>query len=135
MGTASTSGPSMPRGAGHLLRVLALPVGCAALALLGAGIFGHLQIGLLLAGGVALGAANGLLVEFSTARMTPEAAPSRSAIVKGSLGRLGLITVIALAIAFFTRPNGWVLLLGLALYQLLSLSAALGAAAKEARLG
>ncbi len=119
----------------RVLPVLVLPGLCAGAALLVAGLFGNLQIGLLLAGGVALGAANGLLMESALARMTPEAPPARSSIVKGSLGRLGLITVIALAIAFFARPNGWLLLLGLALYQLLALASALGAAAKQARLG
>jgi hypothetical protein len=132
--TASTSGP-VTTGPGHLLRVFVVPVACAAVALLVSGFFGHLQIGLLLAGGVALGVINGLLMEQATARLTPDAAPTRKVIVKSSLGRLGLITVIALAIAFFARPDGWLLLLGLACYQLLSLAAALGAAAREARLG
>jgi hypothetical protein len=100
-----------------------------------AGFFGHLQIGLLLAAGVGLGAINGLLMEQATARLTPEAAPTRKVIVKSALGRLGLITVIALAIAWFARPDGWILLLGLACYQLLSLAAALSAAVKEAREG
>lgn len=140
MATASASGPAAALGGDErrtkrVLPVLVLPVLCAAAALLVAALFGNLQIGLLLAGGVALGAANGLLMESALARMTPEASPARSAIVKGSLGRLGLITVVALAIAFFARPNGWVLLLGLAAYQLLALAAALGAAAKQARLG
>lgn len=135
MATASTQGPVIASGPGHVLRVLALPVGCAAAALLVAGFFGHLQIGLLLAAGVALGAINGLLMESATARLTPEAAPTRKVIVKSSLGRLGLISVIALTIAFFARPDGWLLLLGLACYQLLSLAATLSVAAKEARLG
>lgn len=135
MATASPAGPPLARDAGHVLRVLVLPGACAAAALVIAGFVGHLQIGLLLACGVALGALNGLLMEAATARLTPEAAPTRKVIVKSSLGRLGLITVIALAIAFFARPDGWLLLLGLACYQLLSLTAALSAAAKEARLG
>jgi hypothetical protein len=118
-----------------VLRVLALPAGCAVVALLVAGFVGHLAIGLLIATGVALGAVNGLLLEQATAKLTPESDPARKVIVKSSLGRLGLVTVIALAIAFFTRPDGWVLLLALAGYQLLSLTATLSAAAKEARLG
>lgn len=135
MATASTPGPALARGTSHVLRVLVLPAGCAAAALLVAGFAGHLQIGLLLAGGVALGVVNGLLMEAATERLTPEAAPTRKVIVKSSLGRLGLISVVALAVAFFARPNGWLLLLGLACYQLLSLLATLGAAAKEARTG
>lgn len=125
----------MVQGTSHVLRVLVLPVTCAALALLVSGFFGHLVIGLLLAAGVALGVANGLLMEAATARLTPDASPSRKVIVKSSLGRLGLITAVALTIAFLARPNGWLLLLGLACYQLLSLAATLGAAAREARVG
>lgn len=118
-----------------MLKVMALPAGVAVLALLVSAVVGNVAIGLLLAVGVALGALNGLLMESATARMDPDDAPPRSAIVKSSLGRLGLISVIALAIAFFARPNGWLVLIGLAGYQILSLTAALGAAAKEARTG
>lgn len=135
MAAASTAEPRVTGRTGHVLRVLVLPAACAGAALLIAAFVGHVQIGLLLAAGVALGAANGLLMESATARMNPNAPPARAAIVKASLGRLGLITVVALAIAFFVQPHGWLVLLGLAGYQLLSLAAALAAAAKEARLG
>lgn len=118
-----------------MLRVLVLPAVCAGAALVISAFVGNVEIGLLLAAGVALGAVNGLLMESAMTRMDPDAPPERSAIVKGSLGRLGLITVIALAIAFFVQPYGWLVLLGLAGYQLLSLAAALSAAAKEARSG
>jgi len=133
--TAATAGPALTRSLGRVLRALALPAGVALLALLVGAAVGHIAIGLFVAGGIALGAVNGLLLESATARMDPANAPERSAIVKGSLGRLGLISIIALAIAFFAQPNGWLVLLGLAGYQLLSLAARLGAAAKEARLG
>ena len=135
MATASPPGPSMTGSPGHVLRVLVLPVACAGAALLISAFVGHVQVGLLLAAGVALGAVNGLLMESATAKMTPEAAPERSAIVKSSLGRLGLVTVVALVIVYLARPRGWVLLLGLAAYQILSLAATLGTAAKEARTG
>jgi hypothetical protein len=82
-----------------------------------------------------VGAANGLLVDPPTAKMAPSHDPDRRAVVKSSLGRLGLISAIALVIAFLARPNGWVLLLGLAGYQILALLSQLGAAMKEARLG
>jgi len=118
-----------------VLRVLALPAGIALLALLVGAAIGHVAIGLFIALGVGLGVANGLLMESAAARMDPAHAPERSDIVKGSLGRLGLISMVALAIAFFAQPNGWLVLIGLAGYQLLSLAARLGAAAKEARLG
>ncbi|MDP9101743.1 MAG: hypothetical protein M3N21_06300 [Actinomycetota bacterium] len=135
MATASAPGPGTARGAGHVLRVLVVPGICAVVALLVSGFVGHLTLGLLLSAGVALGVVNGLLMEAATERLTPQSNPTRKVIVKSAMGRLGLITAVALAIAFFARPDGWLLLLGLALYQLLSLAATIGAAAKEARLG
>lgn len=135
MATASTSGPALTQSPGRVVRALALPAGCALLALMVSTVVGHTLIGLLIAGGVALGAVNGLLMESATARLTARPGTTRDAIVKGSLGRLGIISLIALAIAFLARPDGWLLLLGLAGYQLLALAATLGAAAKEARQG
>lgn len=126
---------SVTQGTGHVLRVLVLPAAVGLVAVLISAFVGHLDIGLLVATGVALGAANGLLMEQATAKLTPQANQTRKVIVKSSLGRLGLVTGIALLIAFLAQPNGWVLLLGLACYQLLALLATIGAAAREARLG
>jgi hypothetical protein len=91
------------------------------------------SIGLLTTVGLGLGAVNGVLAERAGSRLGPD--DDRSVVVGGSMKRLGLITVIALVIAFAARPNGWTVLVGLAVYQLMSLAAALGAAAKEARTG
>jgi hypothetical protein len=129
------SGPVGKRGAKGVSRVLVLPATVVVVALAIGASVGHTQIALLLGVGVVLGTVNGLLVEQATAKMLPSDDPDRKAIVKSSLGRLGLVSGVALLIAFLTRPNGWVLLLGLAGYQLLALLSQLGAAMKEARLG
>jgi hypothetical protein len=123
------------RGAKGVWRVAVLPGVCVVVALAIGASLGHVQIALLVAAGVVLGTVNGLLVEQATAKMRPDDDPDRSAVVKSSLGRLGMVTAVALLIAFLTRPNGWVLLLGLAGYQVLALLSQLGAAMKEARLG
>jgi len=129
------SGTVGKRGADGVWRVLVFPAAVVAVALsIGASV-GHVQIGLLLSIGVVLGTVNGLLVERATAKMKPSDDPDRSDVVKSSLGRLGLISAVAILIAFLARPNGWVLLLGLAGYQILALLSQLGAAMKEARLG
>lgn len=132
--TGASAG-SVTEGTSHVLRVLVLPVAVALVAVVVAAFVGHLSVGLLVATGVGLGAANGLLMEQATAKLTPEANQTRKVIVKSSMGRLGLVSAVALLIAFLARPNGWVLLLGLACYQLLALLATIGAAAREARLG
>lgn len=135
MATATMSGPVGKRGAKGVWRVLVVPAAVVVVALAIGASVGHLQIGALLAVGVVLGTVNGLLVENATAKMQPTEDPDRKAIVKSSLGRLGMVSGAALLIAFLARPNGWVLLVGLAGYQLLALLSQLGAAMKEARLG
>ena len=135
MATASMSGAVGKRGAQGVWRVLVLPAAVAVVAVAIGASVGHVEIGLLLDVGGGRGGANGLRVAQATAKMTPTDDPDRKAVVKSSLGRLGLISAIALVIAFLARPNGWVLLLGLAGYQILALLSQLGAAMKEARLG
>jgi len=110
-----------------------LPAVLGAVAIVVTAALGHVSIGLLITVGLGLGAVNGVLAERAGSKLGPD--DDRSTVVGGSMRRLGLITVIALVIAFAARPNGWTVLVGLAVYQLMSLAAALGAAAKEARTG
>lgn len=135
MATASMTGTVRRRGVNGIWRVLVLPAAVVVVAVALGASLGHVQIGLLLGAGVVLGTVNGLLVEQATAKMQPSDDPDRRAVVKSSLGRLGMVSAVALLIAFLARPNGWVLLLGLAGYQVLALLSQLGAAMKEARLG
>lgn len=133
MTTAPMSGPALTSGPGRVARTLVLPavLGLAAVAI--SALAGNIAIGLLITVGLALGAVNGLLQERAAARLRPD--DDKSVIIGGSMRRLGLITIVALAIVVLARPNGWTVLIGLAVYQLLTLAAALGAAAKEARTG
>jgi hypothetical protein len=110
-----------------------LPLALGAVAIVLAGALGHITIGLLITVGLGLGALNGVLAERALHRLKPE--DDRSVVVSGSMRRLGIITVLALVIVVAARPDGWTLLVGLAVYQLLSLASALGAAKKEARTG
>jgi hypothetical protein len=126
------SGPALTPAA-RIGRILVLPAALGAVAILVTGLVGHVTIGLLMTVGLALGALNGVLAERAGSRLQPT--DDRSVVVGGSLRRLGLITVVALGVAILARPNGWTVFVGLAVYQLMSLAAALGAAAKEARTG
>lgn len=132
MTTAPMSGPALTPAA-RIGRILVLPVALGAAAVVISGLLGHVSIGLLITVGLALGAVNGVLAERAGSRLT--STDDRSVVVGGSLRRLGLITIVAFAVAVLARPDGWTVLVGLAVYQLLSLAAALGAAAKEARTG
>ncbi|MCU1588939.1 MAG: hypothetical protein JWP11_195 [Frankiales bacterium] len=133
MTTAPMSGPALTSGPGRVARTLVLPVVLGAGAIAVAAVVGHALVGVLLTVGLALGAVNGLLQERAAARLQPT--DDRSVIIGGSMRRLGLITVVALVIAVLARPLGWIVFIGLAIYQLLTLAAALGVAAKEARTG
>lgn len=132
MTTAPMSGPVLSPAA-RVGRILLLPAALGAVAVVVTALLGRVSLGLLLSVGLALGALNGVLAERAGSRLT--AHDDKSTVVAGSLRRLGLITVVALAVAFLARPDGWTVLVGLAAYQLISLAAALGAAAKEARTG
>jgi hypothetical protein len=130
--TAPVSGPALSPVA-RLGRLLVLPLSLGAAAIVLSALLGHVRIGLLITVGLGLGALNGVLAERALHRLTPD--DDRSVVVSGSMRRLGIITVIALVIVFATRPDGWTVLVGLAVYQLISLLAALGLAKKEARTG
>jgi hypothetical protein len=130
--TAPMSGPALSPAA-RIGRLLLLPALLGAVAIVLTSVLGHPSYGVLITVGLALGAVNGVLAERAASRLQPT--DDKSVVVGGSMRRLGLITVIALVIAVATRPNGWTVLVGLAVYQLMTLAAALGAAAKEARTG
>ena len=113
--------------------VLLLPAGVSLVAIAAAALLGHVVIGLLVAAGVGLGLVNGLLMERATAKITPDSDHEKSDVVKSSMFRLALVTGAALVIAVLARPNGWVLLVSLACYQILMTLSQLGAAARAAR--
>lgn len=132
MVTGPTSGPTAGHALGLLARSLIVPAAVAAAALVIAGVLGHLMAGALVAVGLLLGVCNGLYAQSAAARLVP-GGPSRGVIIGGSLRRLGIVTIVALAIAWLARPTGWTVLVGLVIYQLLSVGSAVGAAMREAR--
>jgi hypothetical protein len=117
----------------RVLPVLLLPVGVSLAAIALSASFGRVMIGLMVAAGVGLGLLNGLLMERATAKITPDSDHEKQDVVRSSLARLAIVTGVALLIAILARPDGWVLLLSLACYQILVLLSQLGAAAREAR--
>jgi hypothetical protein len=126
------SGPVLSPAA-RIGRILIIPATLGAVAIVVTALLGHPVLGLLITVGLALGALNGVLAERDGSRLTAD--DDKGTVVARSMKRLGAITILAFAIAFLARPDGWTVLVGLAVYQLISLAAALGAAAKEARTG
>src|SRR3954451_14530393 len=119
----------------RVFRISVLPLALGAVAVLIGALLGNVWAGLLFAVGLGLGAVNGFAAQLATLRLAQTEGADRSAIVRSSLRRLGLVTLIAIAIAFLARPTGWLVLLGLAGYQMLSTTVTAVATARELRRG
>jgi hypothetical protein len=105
--------------------VTAIAVGV--LVVLGFGLYG-----LFLAIGVALGTLNLWLAVRSVANFA-STRPSKARLSGSVLGRLALVTVIALAIAWLARPAGIAVIGGLALFQFLAIVSSILPLIKEIR--
>jgi hypothetical protein len=87
-----------------------------------AGPMGEWRLGTALAIGVALGLVNHLVTEYWLLRIiTSGREPSRASLVRSTIVRLSLLTVVAVGIAVLLWPEGVGLLLGLAIFRLIAL--------------
>jgi hypothetical protein len=77
------------------------------------GVFGFLGIG--------LGAYNNKLLQKSVIRYAMNENVGKKQFRRGVMSRLGLITVLALGLGFFVRPDGLGVFVGLAVFQILML--------------
>jgi hypothetical protein len=77
------------------------------------GVFGFLGIG--------LGAYNNRLLQKSVLRYAAHEEMGKKQFRRGVMARLGLITLLALALGFFIRPDGLGVFVGLAVFQILML--------------
>ena len=101
------------------VRLFVISVGVTAVAMLAAGSYGHLMLGVFFGAGLLLGLLNALLVRRSVASITAKEHPLKSSMALNSATRLAIITVVALIIAYVFRPNGLGAMFGLALFQVL----------------
>lgn len=101
------------------VRLFVISAGITALAILAAGLSGHLMLGVFFGVGLLLGLLNALLVRRSVASITAKEHPLKSSMALNSATRLAIITVVALIIAYVFRPNGLGAMFGLALFQVL----------------
>jgi hypothetical protein len=93
---------------------------------------GYPLFGLFLAVGVALGTLNMWLAVRSVARFATSR-PSKARFSGSVLGRLAVITVVAVAMAWLVRPAGIAIFGGLALFQLLAIVSSMLPLIKEIR--
>jgi hypothetical protein len=86
------------------------------------GQLGEWRLATCLAIGIALGLANHLATEYWLLRtITSGAQPTRSQLIRATVVRLSVLTVVAVGLAIWLWPDGVGLLLGLAIFRLLAL--------------
>jgi hypothetical protein len=108
-----------PSVAFNPVRLFVISVAITAVAIVAAGLSGHLMVGVFFGIGLLLGLLNALLVRRSVALITAKEHPLKSSMALNSATRLATITVIGLIIAYVFRPTGLGVLFGLALFQVL----------------
>jgi hypothetical protein len=101
------------------VRLLVICVVLTAVAMFAADSLGRLMVGVFLGIGLLMGLLNAVLVRRSVAAITADAHPLKMKMAVNSAGRLLVLTVIGLTIAFVFRPDGLAVVFGLAFFQVL----------------
>jgi hypothetical protein len=101
------------------VRLLAISLVLTVVAIAAAGSLHHPMVGVFFGAGLLLGLLNALGVRRSVAAITADTHPLKKQMAMNSAGRLLIITVIGLTIAFVFRPAGLGVVFGLALFQVL----------------
>jgi hypothetical protein len=83
---------------------------------------GHPAIGPFICIGLGMGGYNARKLWNDTRALDPDQPNPRTAVMKTSLARLGLITLFAVLIAALWRTNGWAIFVGLVIFQLVMMS-------------
>lgn len=108
------------------IRLFVTSLALTAVAVVAAGSVDHLMVGVFFGVGLLMGLLNALGVRRSVAVITADEHPLKKKMALNSAGRLAVISVVALIIAFVFRPDGLGVVFGLALFQIvLVLSTAL----------
>ena len=117
----------------NLRRPLLMAGAMGALGLLATGLLGHILMGVFGCIGLGLGLLNTRLVQRSVSRATITETPSKRALAFSALGRLAIITVLAVGLALIIRPDGLGVFAGLAVFQFIITASTAGTVVKELR--
>jgi hypothetical protein len=79
-------------------------------------------VGLFICVGLILGGYNARKLWGDTKSLDSDLPNPRSAVMKTSLARLGIITLFALLVALLYRADGWAVFVGLVIFQLVMMS-------------
>ncbi|MFL6142266.1 MAG: ATP synthase subunit I [Labedaea sp.] len=134
MSAFQAAAAKVPAGAVlNLRRPVLIAVAVGAVGLVVCGIFGHIVMGILGVVGLGLGVLNTRMLQRSVLKVISSENPSRTAIGRLAVPRLMLITVLAVALGVFVRPDGLGVFLGLAAYQVINLATTVTPVMKERR--
>ena len=117
----------------NLRRPLLMAGALGAIGLLATGLLGHIWMGVFGIAGLALGLLNTRLVQRSVSRATITENPSKRALAFSALGRLAIITILAVGLALIFRPDGLGVFAGLAIFQFIITASTAGTVVKELR--
>ena len=99
--------------------VVSAVLGVAAIVVLS--VYGHPLMGIFGLLGLGLGAYNNRLLQRSVVRYASAPDVGRQQFRRGVMARLGLITLLAIAVGVLVRPDGLGVFVGLAVFQILML--------------
>ena len=119
-------------GRRYRLVLIACPI-AGLIGLIVLSVLGYPVAGIAFCVGLFMGFINSRMVIAQAAKLTQMENPDKRALTFGVLQRLGVLTAIALLIAFAFRPQGFTVFIGLAVFQLLMMGAATGAMVRQLR--
>jgi hypothetical protein len=93
----------------------------SAVSIVALALVGHPLMGVFGCVGIALGALNNRMLQLSVVRHADDVGYGKKQFRRGVMGRLGVITLLALAVGIFVRPDGLGVFVGLAVFQILML--------------
>jgi hypothetical protein len=107
--------------AANLRRSVIVGAVLGAVSIVALALVGHVLMGVFGSIGLAIGALNNRMLQLSVVRHGSDVGYGKKQFRRGVMGRLGVITLLALGVGIFVRPDGLAVFVGLAVFQILML--------------
>jgi len=117
----------------NLRRPLLIATGFAVAGIVLGVIFGHPVMGILFAIGLGMGLWNARMLQKHVVKVISGDNPTKRQITGSSMQRLGILTILALAMGYFLRPDGLGVFFGLAVFQMIFMANTMLPVLKERR--
>ena len=114
-------------------RLLVIAAGLGIVSLLVLAVAGKWVAGVMICIGLGLGIVNSLLVQRSLATAIIAGDPNKRGLAMGVLKRLSVTSLVAFVIALVYQPYGWLVFLGLAVFQMLIMATVFSGLVREVR--